>query len=194
MPELIPAPRPALARVLRHPLVLDIALVVGWFVAVGVLAAFIWWQVTPLAEFTRTPTNAQMDEGQLGRQVSTDGWFFTVAAVGGLASGIVLLALRRRDPIAMVVLVTLGGVLASWLMVRIGLWLGPADPVHALRGVPVGDKVPMQLKPHAGGVRFVWPVAALVGALGVLWGLDEKRTELDRLTSTDDELRTPHSG
>jgi DivIVA domain-containing protein len=172
--------RSSVARqVLSRDLVLDAALVIGWFVAVGVLAAVVWWQITPLAEFTRTTTNAQMGEGELGRQVATDGWFFTIAAVGGLASGIVLLAMRRRDPIAMVILVTLGGVLASWLMVRIGLWLGPADPAHALRDVAVGGKVPMQLEPHADGVTFVWPVAALVGALGVLWGLDEKAPEVD---------------
>ena len=60
--------------------------------SLGVLGAFVWWQLTPLAEFTRTATNAQMDEEQLGRQVAADGWFFVVAAVGGLLSGMLLAA------------------------------------------------------------------------------------------------------
>ena len=185
---------PFVRRELVRDLLVDVAVVVAWFVVLSVVAAVVWWQVTPLAEFTRTATNAQMGESELGRQVSADGWFFTIAAVGGLASGIVLLATRRRDPVVMVVLVTIGGFLAAWLMLRIGLWLGPPDPAHALRDVAVGDKVPMRLEPHADGVRFVWPVAALVGALGVLWGLDEKRPELDGVTYRNDEMGSTHSG
>jgi hypothetical protein len=178
----------------RRELAVDIAVVLAWFVAIGVLCAVIWWQVTPLAEFTRTTDNAQMGEEQLGRQVSSDGWYFTVAAVGGLLSGIALLGLRRRDPIAMVVLVTLGSLLAAWLMARVGLWLGPSDPSKALTHVPVGGKVPMQLETHADGVRFVWPVAALVGALGVLWGLDEHTQAQARSTLGEHGLGTPSAG
>ena len=181
-------------RVLSRELLDDVAIVLAWFVAIGLLGAVIWWQVTPLAEFTRTTDNAQMGEEQLGRQVSSDGWYFTVAAVGGLLSGIVLLATRRRDPIVMIVLVALGAVLASWLMARVGLWLGPAEPGKALAHVPVGGKVPMQLETHADGVRFVWPVAALVGAIGVLWGLDESRHGDQVTTLHEDGLGTPSSG
>jgi hypothetical protein len=164
---------------LRHPLLRDAALVLVWFAVLGVIGALLWWQLTPLAEFTRTDTSAQMGEAQLGRQVATDGWYVAIAAVGGLLSGIALLGWRRRDPLAMVVLVTLGGLLAAWLMVRIGLWLGPADPKTVLRDVAVGDKVPLQLKPHAPGVRYVWPITALIGAIGVIWGLDDHRPPAD---------------
>ncbi|HET6165370.1 MAG TPA: hypothetical protein VFE07_00965 [Marmoricola sp.] len=194
MLELNAAPESITRQVLRHPLVRDVVIVLAWFAALGVLCAVIWWQVTPLAEFTRTSDNAQMGEDQLGRQVSSDGWYFTIAAAAGLLSGIVLLAARRRDPIAMVVLVAAGSVLASWVMVRVGLWLGPADPGKALAHVPVGGKVPMQLQTHADGVRFAWPVAALVGALGVLWGLDESRHTPAHATLPEDGLGTPTSG
>lgn len=195
MSELSPGarPRPDLRDVLRHPIARDAALVLVWFVGMGLLCAVIWWQVTPLAEFTRTSSNAEMGEAQLGRQVATDGWFFVIAAVAGLASGIVLLALRRGDPLAMVVMVALGAGLASWLMVRTGLWLGPADPKDAIAHAAIGGKVPMQLKPHAMGVTFVWPVAALVGAVGVLWGLDESRSPA-HAASTNDGVSSPCSG
>ena len=56
-----------------------------------------------------------------------------IAAVGGLLSGVLLLIWRWRDPLLMVVLVALGGGLASWLMVHVGLALGPEDEVAALR-------------------------------------------------------------
>jgi hypothetical protein len=160
---------------LRHPLVRDVAVVLAWFVVAAVIGALLWWQLTPLAEYTRTAANAEMGEDQLGKQVDADGWYFVVAAVGGLVSGVALLLLRRRDPVAMVVLVALGALLASWLMLRLGLWLGPADPKDVLPHVPVGHKVPLRLTTSASGVHFAWPVGALLGAAVVLWGSDERR-------------------
>lgn len=163
------------ASLLQHPLARDVAAVVAWFVVAAVIGAVVWWQVTPLAEYTRTATSGQLDEEQLGRQVSADGWFFVIGTLGGLVSGVALLALRRRDPVATVVLVTLGGLLASWLMLRLGLWLGPASPKDVLPHVAVGHKVPMQLKTNATGVDLAWPLGALLGAVAMLWGSDEAR-------------------
>lgn len=195
MRELTPAaPGEADRRALSRELLVDVAVVLVWFVVAAVLGAVVWWQLTPLAEFTRTSTNAQMGEDQLGKQVSSDGWYFTIAAVGGLVSGIVLLSIRRRDPIVRVVLVVLGAVLASWLMARIGLWLGPEAPKESLAHVAVGDTVPIQLETHADGVRFAWPVAAMVGALGVLWGLDESRHRSAGATFPEDRSGTASAG
>jgi hypothetical protein len=149
--------------------------VLVWFLVLAVLAAVVWWQLTPLAEYTRTADNAQMDEQELGRQVAADGWYVVVAAVGGLLSGVMLLSLRRRDPVATVLLVVLGSLLCGWVMLRIGLWLGPADPKSVLPHAAVGSKVPLQLKPKVTGVLYVWPIMALMGAIGVIWGTDEAR-------------------
>lgn len=165
--------RPSDHPAVLHPLVRDAGVVLAWFTAIGVIGAVVWWQLTPLAEFTRTATDAQMGEEDLGRQVSSDGWYFVIGAVAGLFSGITLLLLKRRDPLLMVVLVALGGFLASWVMLWVGLWLGPPDPESVLPTVDVGDKVPLQLKLHASGIQLVWPVAALVGAIGVIWGVDD---------------------
>ena len=170
----------------RHPLLRDAGIVAGWFVVLGIVGALVWWQVTPLAEYTRTATNAEMGEEQLAVQVSADGWYFVIAAVGGLVSGVVLLAWRRRDPVAMVLLVTLGALLAAWVMLEVGLWLGPDDPRSALRHVAVGAKVPLQLKPHAHGVVTVWPIATLLGALGVIWVFDDRRGRM-RTWDPDEE-------
>lgn len=164
--------RPSL---IGHPVVRDVALVLAWFVAAAVIGALVWWKVTPLAEYTRTATNAEMGEDQLARQVSADGWFFAIGLVGGLVSGVALLLLRRRDPVVTVVLVAAGALLGSWLMLRVGLWLGPANPKDVLRDVAVGHKVPLQLKTSTAGVDFSWPLGALLGAVAVLWGSEDRR-------------------
>lgn len=191
MRELNGETRPAL---LSRPLVRDVAVVAVWFVVAAAIGALLWWQVTPLAEYTRTATNAAMGEDQLGRQVSADGWFFVIGGVGGLASGVALVLLRRRDPVAMVVLVTLGGLLASWLMLRLGLWLGPPNPKDVIPDVAVGHKVPLQLKTSAGGVVFAWPLAALLGAVAVLWGSEDRRFQDPAQQSANEDSGAPYSG
>jgi hypothetical protein len=148
------------------------ALIVGaWFVVAGLVGAVVWWQQTPLPKVVRSGDGATLAPEELVKQVSTDGWFFVVAAVGGLLSGVILLAWRRRDPLLMVVLVVLGAGLASWLMVHVGLALGPDKELSALKGMPDGASVSMQLKLHAPGVAWIWPVGAALGALLHLWVL-----------------------
>jgi hypothetical protein len=89
----------------------------------------------------------------------------------------------------MVVLVTLGALLGGWVMLRVGLWLGPPDPKTVLPDVAVGTKVPLQLKPHAGSMLLVWPIAALLGAIGVIWGVDQRPGKV-----SDDGLADVRSG
>jgi hypothetical protein len=166
--------RPGRGALLGRPLVDDALVVLAWFAGLGVLSALVWWQVTPLAEYTRTASNAQMGEEQLGRQVSADGWYFAIATVAGLLSGIVLVSWRHRDPVATVILLVPGALLCAWLMLRLGLWLGPENPKEALPHVAVGAHVPLQLRIHADGLLLVWPIAALLGAIGVIWGTDTR--------------------
>lgn len=169
-----PAPPTDLFRDRVLPSLTDLSVVVAWYAVAATIAALVWWQVTPLAEFTRTATGGGMDELQLTREVATDGWFFVVAAVGGLLSGIGLTWWRGRDPVLMVVLVAAGGVLATFLMVVIGELLGPADPDKVLATVAVGTKVPVQLKIQSHGLYATWTISALVGAIGVIWGTERR--------------------
>jgi hypothetical protein len=162
----------ASSRARRPPLVataLDAVIVLVWFAAAGALGAVVWWQVTTLPKVTKAGDSGTLAPEELVKQVQSDGWFFVVAAVGGLLSGVVLLLWRRRDPLSMVVLVALGGGLASWLMIHVGLVLGPGPVIGALRGLPEGAEVSTQLKLHASGVAWIWPVAAVLGALLELW-------------------------
>jgi hypothetical protein len=157
-----------LAWALRDALT-SVLVVLAWSGAAALIAAVIWWQVTPLAEFTRTADNATMDEEQLAKQFGADGWFIVIAAVAGLASGALLMVLRRRNPILMVLLVAAGGAFATLVMLQVGLALGPSDPSAVLASTSVGAKVPLQLKPDAHGVWFVWSIASLLGAIVALW-------------------------
>jgi hypothetical protein len=149
----------------------DALVVAMWFGVAGLVGALVWWQVTTLPKLTRTGDSASQAPNQLVGQVGIDSWYFVVAAVAGLVSGIVLMWWRRRDPLLMVIMLTLGGGLAAWLMVRAGLWLGPEPELTALRDLKEGAQVSMQLKLHATGMVWIWPISAVLGALLQLWVL-----------------------
>ena len=150
---------------------IDALAVAVWFAVAGLVGALVWWQLATLPEVTKTGDAATRAPEELVKQVSIDGWFFAIAAVGGLLSGVFLLIWRWRNPALMVVLVALGGVLASWLMVHVGLALGPEDEIASLRGMRDGATVPMQLKLHAPGVSWVWSIFAVLGSIVYVWVL-----------------------
>ena len=156
---------------------LDVGIVLGWFLVAGVLGALVWWQVTDLPQATRVQGAVVVEADQLGKEVNIDGWFFVIAVVGGLVSGIVLTLWRRRDALLTVVLVTLGGGLASVVMQRLGRLLGPGSEVDALRHKADGAHALMRLQVHATGVLWVWPAAAALGALVYLFVLKAPENE-----------------
>ncbi len=151
--------------------VTDVLIALVWFFVAGVVGALLWWAITPLPEVTKTAEGAVYDNDALVSQIGIDGWFAVIAAAGGLVSGVVLLSWRGRNPVLMVLLVCLGAGLASWLMVRLGLALGPGEETAALRDLPNGSKVPMQLDLRATGLAWLWPIGAALGALVELWVL-----------------------
>jgi hypothetical protein len=60
-------------------------------------------------------------------------------------------------------------------MALIGHALGPGDPNAALAAVKIGQHVPDQIRVAAWATYLVWPIGALVGALGVLWSNPKPR-------------------
>jgi heme/copper-type cytochrome/quinol oxidase subunit 2 len=154
------------AEVLR-----DVVVVLAWFLVAGLVAGVVWWLVADPPQATRAAEGVVVEPQELTKQVSIDGWYFVVAAVGGLLSGIALLAWRHRDPLLMVVLVTLGGGLAALVSLRLGHLLGPGAVLEALRGKPQGAHALEPLTLHATGMEWVWPATAAMGALVHLWVL-----------------------
>lgn len=146
----------------------DAALTLFVFAVLGVAGGFLWHHLVTLPTFTRTPEGGAMDQIQLAGMIGIDGWFFVVAGVGGLLAGIGLMLWRGTEPVLVVLLLLVGGALASYLMLKVGLHLGPGDPASALTAAKDGATVPVQLRPQAHGVEFAWPLGALVGGLLVL--------------------------
>jgi membrane associated rhomboid family serine protease len=148
---------------------LDALVVAVWFTVAGIVGALVWWQVVTLPKVMKVGNAAARAPEELVKQVGIDGWFFVIAAVGGLLSGVLLLIWRWRDPLLMVGLAALGAGLASWLMIHVGLALGPGEEIAALRGMKDGAEVPMQLKLAAPGMAWIWSIFAVLGAIIYVW-------------------------
>jgi hypothetical protein len=175
-----PAPPPAESGPSGpRAILVDVLVVAVWSVLAGIIGGLVWVLVAKPPEGTRTAGSASIPSEELVKQVGIDGWFFVIALVGGLLSGVLLLAWRRRDPLLMVVLVALGGGLSSWVMVVVGKLFGPDEELGALRSLPDGSHVHEQLRLHAPGVAWVWALAAAFGALVFLWVLVKPAPESD---------------
>lgn len=181
VPDATPAPRETESRSRLVQPLFDVLVVAVWFAVAGLIGGWVWAQVVSLPQVSKEGNAATIPSQELAKQVGMDGWFVLIALAAGLVSGIALLVWRHRDPVLTVVLVALGGGLASWLMVTAGEAFGPGDPIAALRKLPDGAHVSQQLRLHAHGVAWIWPIAAAFGALLYLWvlkpGGDESRTD-----------------
>lgn len=151
----------------------DAVITLVWFVIAGLVGALVWSHIVTLPTLTKSGGSATLAPVELTKLVGIDGWFFVIAIVAGLLSGAILASWRRRDPLLMVVLVVLGATLASWVMVHLGLALGPDKVSHALLGVPEGGHVKWQLKLQAPGMAWVWPIGAALGSLVHTWLLSK---------------------
>ncbi len=157
----------------------ETAIVLGCFAALALIGALVWWQVVSLPHYLVGPEGGAMDEEQLSKQVAIDGWYAVIAVVGGVVAG-TLIALRfQRDLVLTVVLLVLGGALAAWVMRTVGLAVGPPDPKTVLEGAKQGSTVPVQLAVTMPAVYLIWPVAALLGSVGVVWGTDSKKDDAE---------------
>ncbi len=63
--------------------------------------------------------------------MGVDGTFTLLAVAFGVVSALVVFLLRRRGGVPLVAALTLGGLLASFITWRLGVWFGPTKDVLA---------------------------------------------------------------
>lgn len=154
------------------PRLLGLVLVVVAFGLVGVLAGLLWPQLVDPVMVTRTGAGTATGEVDLSERFDNDGWYSVLAAGLGLLLGVLLTLWlrRRREPeVPALVAVLVGAALAAWLMARVGTAVGPSDPVTVLADAEIGANAPDRVRVSAGAAYLVWPIAAVAGALAVLW-------------------------
>jgi hypothetical protein len=147
----------------------EAAVVVGVYVLLGLVCGVLWWLLVDPATFTKVSDGGSMGEVELGKRFNGDAWYAVIAAVAGLVSGVLLTWWRCRDQVLGTVLLLVGASVAAAVMTLTGHLLGPGDADAALAAAKAGGRVPVPLEVTAKASYLVWPIAALIGSLIVLW-------------------------
>lgn len=134
----------------------------------GVLAGVVWSLVVETPLVTRDTAGVVTTGPELAKQIDSDAWFAVLGLLVGAPSGVVVAVRGRLDPVVGVLTVVAGALLASWLCLWTGWFLGPEDPTTALRDAQPGATAPAVLSIHTWVVMVVWPLTAAIGALVVL--------------------------
>ncbi|MDV9178257.1 DUF2567 domain-containing protein [Streptomyces sp. W16] len=138
----------------------------------GVLLGLLWWWLAPhvplVGDVVDKSWVVYLKDSEGEQAVGVDGTFTLLAVGFGVLSALAAFLLRRRGGVPLVVALTVGGLLASLLAWRLGMWLGPTKDVlsHA-KSVGKGVTFSAPLKLGAKGALLAWSVAALVVHLGL---------------------------
>ncbi|WP_328683908.1 hypothetical protein [Streptomyces sp. NBC_00343] len=158
---------PGIKTELIEAVVVTVASAVG-----GLLLGVLWWWLAPhvplVGDVVDKSWVVYLKDSEGEQAVGVDGTFTLLAVAFGFVSALVVFLLRRRGGVPLVAALTLGGLLASFIAWRLGLWFGPTKDVLAhAKAVGKGVTFSAPLKLGAKGALLAWPVAALVVHLGL---------------------------
>ncbi|MDV7223776.1 DUF2567 domain-containing protein [Streptomyces prunicolor] len=158
---------PGMKTELIEGVVVTVAVALG-----GVLLGVLWWWLAPhvplVGDVVDKSWVVYLKDSEGEQAVGVDGTFTLLAVAFGVLSALAVFLLRRRGGVPLVAALALGGLLASFLAWRLGMWFGPTKDVLAhAKAVGKGVTFSAPLKLGAKGALLAWPVAALVVHLGL---------------------------
>ena len=144
---------------------LQMAVTIGLFAGAGVLSGWAWFRLwTPpqgvVVDHQWFPNPA---EAGLRAEFAGTGWYVVVALVGGLLLGTLCAYVLDRSELATLVAVVIGSVLAAWLMLEVGVHLGPPDPQTLAGTAEDGTELPGHLEVARLSPKLSYPGGALLG-------------------------------
>ena len=131
----------------------------------GVIGGLLWSMLADPPGYTVSRDAASMGEAESSKQFGVEVVYAGIAALLGLAAGLVAGWRLARYGWVLVLTLTLGGLAAALSSLLIGRWLGPPEPSDVIGAAAVGTVVPDQLMVQSAGLLLIWPAAALAGLL-----------------------------
>lgn len=159
-----------------RPAWLEFLLVVALLAGAGVVGAFIWeWLWTAPVGVVIDHQWMAEDEAGLQGQFDSTGWYVVVASAVGLVGGLLAALFLDRWPLLTLAAILVGSAVGSFLMLRIGLALGPADPLALALDAVDGTRLAGELAVSERSPWVAMPAGALVGLALVFVGLTPRR-------------------
>ncbi|MCL2555167.1 MAG: ABC transporter permease [Actinomycetia bacterium] len=153
----------------KEPLRTEIArgALIALLVAVcGVALGLLWLWLAPRIPMISDGQAVYLKDTEGEEAIGADGTFAAIAAVLGLVTAVLVFWRYRRGGVSVVVGLALGGLLASVIGWRIGVWLGPPTDIVA-HAKAVGPKKvfdgPLELR--AKSALVAWSAVAMLAHL-----------------------------
>jgi hypothetical protein len=173
------------------PYVVEALVVVAVFAVVGAGAGWLWFQVWTQPTGVAVGHVWYPDEEGLRDVFDGTAWYVLLAVAGGLLVGGMATLLGRRAPLVTMVAVIAGSVLASWLMLEVGLMLSPEDPETLAKTATDYTELRGRLTLEGGHSPYLaWPFGALLAAM-VLNFLLSSREQIKAREATDPRWLSP---
>lgn len=132
-------------------------------VVAGIALGLLWLWLAPRVPLVSDDTAVFLNDSEGEEAIGADGTFALLALAFGAVSAALVLLYQRRGGIALVVGLAVGGLLASVLAWRLGVFFGPdQDVVAHARAVGKGVVFDAPLDLHAKGALLAWPLAAMI--------------------------------
>jgi hypothetical protein len=160
---------PASPPVHRDAVVRDVVVVLGAFLVAGVAVGLLWPQVVEPVTVTRNDFGLETGEVALAHRFDHDAWYALLGGGAALLLGVGLTLWRRAHETATLVTVVLGALLAAWVSSVVGTATGPEAAEVVLADAEMGASAPDQVLVTADAAYLAWPLAAVLGAVVVLW-------------------------
>ncbi|WP_262704670.1 MULTISPECIES: SLC41A family transporter [Streptomyces] len=129
----------------------------------GVLLGLLWLWLAPKVPLVSDGSAVLLKNAEGEDAVGADGMFTLLGLAFGAVSAIIVFLFFRHGGIALVIGLAIGGVLASVIAWRLGVWLGPtSDVVAHAKAAGKGVTFDGPLKLGAKGALLAWSVAAMV--------------------------------
>ncbi|WP_046729555.1 DUF2567 domain-containing protein [Streptomyces humi] len=158
---------PGMKTELREAAIVAVVLAVS-----GVLLGLLWQWLAPhvplVGDQSAKGWAVYLKDTEGEQAAGVDGTFTLLALAFGAVSAVAVFLWRRRGGVPLVVALGVGGLLASLLAWRVGMWLGPEQDVIAhAKAVGKGVTFSAPLKLGAKGALLAWSLAALLVHLGL---------------------------
>ncbi|MFD8818621.1 AAA family ATPase, partial [Streptomyces sp. NPDC059627] len=158
---------PGMKTELREGAVIAVVVAVS-----GVLLGLLWLWLAPHVPLVGDRSDngwaVYLKDSEGEQAAGVDGTFTLLGLAFGVVSAVAVFLWRRRGGVPLVVARGVGGLLASVLAWRLGVWLGPEHDVIAhAKAVGKGVTFSAPLKLGAKGALLAWSLSALVVHLGL---------------------------
>ena len=132
----------------------------------GVVLGLLWLWLAPRIPMVSDGQAVYLKDTEGEEAIGADGWFALLGAALGIVTAALVFWRWRRGGVAVVLGLAVGGLVASVIGWRIGVWLGPPTDIVA-HAKAVGPKKvfdgPLELR--ARSALVAWPAAAMLAHL-----------------------------